>query len=146
MDGSYKNERNELIMSSKSKKIIGVSAVVALVALLATVFFVFREAPVQGSKAVVIQVINKAEETKVYSLKTDAEYLKQAMEEAEGLEFKGSDGQYGLMITEVNGELADFNTNGAYWSFYVNDDYCNYGIDQQPVNDGDTFKIVYTLG
>ena len=133
-------------MSSKSKKIIGVVGVAVLVALLTTLFFVFREAPVQGSKSVVIQVINKAEETKEYSLKTDAEYLKQAMEEAEGLEFKGSDGEYGLMITEVNGELADFNTNGAYWSFYVNDEYCNYGIEQQPVNDGDTFKIVYTLG
>ena len=141
-----KNERNEFIMSSKSKKIIGVVGVVVLVAILATVFFVFREAPVQGSKSVTIEVVNKAEETTKYSIKTDAEYLKQAMEEADGLEFKGSDGQYGLMVTEVNGELAEFNTNGAYWSFYVNDDYCNYGIDQQPVNDGDTFKIVYTLG
>ena len=133
-------------MSSKSKKIIGVGAVVALVAILAVVFFVFREAPVQGSKAVAIEVVNKAEETKTYELKTDAEYLKQAMEEAEGLEFKGNDGPYGLMITEINGEVADFDTNGAYWSFYVNDDYCNYGIDQQPVKDGDTFKIVYTIG
>ena len=133
-------------MSSKSKKIIGVSAVIALVAILAVVFFVFREKPVQGSKSVTIEVVNKAPETKEYNLKTDAEYLKQAMEEADGLEFKGSDGQYGLMITEVNGELAEFNTNGAYWSFYVNDEYCNYGIEQQPVNDGDTFKIVYTLG
>ena len=133
-------------MSSKSKKIIGVSAIIALVAILAVVFFVFREKPVQGSKSVTIEVVNKAQETKEYNLKTDAEYLKQAMEEADGLEFKGSDGQYGLMITEVNGELAEFNTNGAYWSFYVNDEYCNYGIEQQPVNDGDTFKIVYTLG
>ena len=133
-------------MSSKSKKIIGVSAVIALAAILAVVFFVFREKPVQGSKSVTIEVVNKAQETKEYNLKTDAEYLKQAMEEADGLEFKGSDGQYGLMITEVNGELAEFNTNGAYWSFYVNDEYCNYGIEQQPVNDGDTFKIVYTLG
>ena len=133
-------------MSSKSKKIIGVSAVVALVAILAVVFFVFRETPVEGSKSVTIEVVNKTEETKEYTLKTDAKYLKQAMEEAEGLEFKGSDGQYGLMITEVNGELAEYTTNGAYWSFYVNDKYCNYGIDQQPVNDGDTFKIVYTVG
>ncbi len=133
-------------MSSKSKKIIGVSAVVALVAILAVVFFVFREAPVQGSKSVTIEVVNKAEETKEYTLKTDAEYLKQAMEEAEGLEFSGTESEYGTMVTVVNGETADYNTNGAYWSFYVNDEYCNYGIDQQPVNDGDTFKIVYTLG
>lgn len=133
-------------MSSKTKKIIGVSAVVALVAILAIVFFVFREAPVEGSKAITIEVVNKSEETKEYQLKTDAEYLRQAMEEAEGLEFSGSESEYGMMVTVVNGETADYNTNGAYWSFYVNDEYCNYGIDQQPVEDGDTFKIVYTLG
>ena len=32
-----------------------------------------------------------------------------------------------------------------YWSFYVNDEYCNYGIDSQPVHDGDKFRIEYTV-
>ena len=29
--------------------------------------------------------------------------------------------------------------------FYVNDEYCNYGVSEQPVEDGDKFSIVYTL-
>ena len=29
--------------------------------------------------------------------------------------------------------------------YFVNDDYCNYGISEQPVEDGDAFQIVYTL-
>ena len=66
------------------------------------------------------------------------------MEEAEGLEFSGTESQYGLTVEVINGENTDFN-NGSYWSFYVNDTYCNYGIDTQPVLDGDAFKIVYTV-
>ena len=38
---------------------------------------------------------------------------------------------------------ADFNVDGSYWSFYVNDEYCMNGIDTQVVNDQDHFKIVY---
>ena len=53
-------------------------------------------------------------------------------------------GAYGYSIHTINGVKADYNTDNAYWSFYVNDEYCNYGVDTQPVNDKDAFKIVYT--
>ena len=68
-----------------------------------------------------------------------------AMEEAEGLTFEGTESQYGLMVEVVNGEKVDFNVDKSYWGFYVNGDYCNYGIDTQPVEDGDAFKIEYTI-
>ena len=129
-----------------NKKLIGgLVALVAIIAVFVALFVVFREKPVEGSKAIVIEVINKNQETTTYELKTDAEYLRQAMEEAEGLTFLGEEGPYGLAISTVNGERADYTLDGAYWSFYVNDEYCNYGIDTQPVLDGDTFAIVYTL-
>ena len=66
------------------------------------------------------------------------------MEEAEGLTFTAEEGPYGLVVSSVNGETADFNVNGAYWGFSVNGEYCNYGISQQPVHDGDVFTIAYT--
>ena len=44
----------------------------------------------------------------------------------------------------VNGESAVYDTDGAYWGFFVNDEYCNYGVSEQPVEDGDAFKIEYT--
>ena len=98
----------------------------------------------EGSKSITIEVVNKAEENTNYELKTDAEYLRQAMEEAEGLTFSGTESEYGMMVETVNGEKADYNIDGAYWGFYVNGEYCNNGIDTQPVEDGDVFSIVYT--
>ena len=126
------------------KVIIGAVALVAVVAILAIVYVAFREKPVEGSKAITIEVTGKSGEMKEYQVRTDAEYLRQAMEEAEGLTFSGAESEYGLMVDTVNGDLADYNADGAYWGFYVNGEYCNYGIDTQPVEDGDVFGIVYT--
>ena len=133
-------------MKANAKKIIGIVVVIVLIIALGALYFVFREKPVEGSKSITIEVINSKSESVVYELKTDAEFLRQAMEEADGLTFNGSESEYGLMVNEVNGEIADFSVNGAYWSFNVNGTYCNYGIDTQPVLDGDAFSIVYTLG
>lgn len=130
---------------SNKKVIIGVVALVVVIALLAIVYNVFKAKPVEGSKAITIEVVNKAEESTLYQVNTDAEYLRQAMEEAEGLTFSGTEDSYGLMVDTVNGETADYSTDGAYWAFYVNGEYCNYGVDEQPVLDGDSFSIVYTV-
>lgn len=126
------------------KIIIGVAALVVVIALMGILYAKFREKPVEGSKEITIEVIGKEKTSTVYEVKTDAEYLRQAMEEAEGLTFEGDESDYGLMVNTVNGDTADYNTDGSYWSFYVNGEYCNYGIDTQPVEDGDAFKIEYT--
>ena len=133
--------------ADKSKKtlIAGLAALVVLISVLAVIFIKFREKPVEGSKSITIEVGDKEGESKAYELKTDAEYLRQAMEEAEGLTFSGAESDYGMMVDTVNDLTADYPTDGAYWSFYVNGEYCNYGIDTQPVADGDAFSIVYTI-
>lgn len=132
-------------MKEKTKKILGVCIVVVLIASLAGAYFLFSEKPVEGSKAVVIEVIDSNGEATQYEIKTDAQYLHGAMDEAEGLTYEGDEGPYGYTISTINGERAVYEIDGAYWSFYVNDEYCNYGIDSQPVNDGDEFSIVYTF-
>ena len=130
-------------MKKSLKIILGVTGVVALVAALVAVWMIFGAKPQAGAKEITIEVINSADESTVYELNTDAEYLRQAMDEAEGLTYDGTEGEYGLMISTVNGEVADYNVDGSYWSFYVNGEYCNYGIDTQPVADGDAFVIEY---
>lgn len=128
----------------KNKKWLGAGLVVVLIAALAIIYGVFSEKPVEGSKAITIEVINQAEESKMYDVKTDAEFLRQAMEETEELEFSGQESEYGMMVEVVNGESAIYEEDAAYWSFLVNGEYCNNGIDFQPVEDGDAFQIVYT--
>lgn len=128
----------------KTKRILAAIAFALLAAVMAFVYVRFAEKPVAGSKSVTLEVISSAAEKTVYTLKTDAEYLSQAMDETEGLTYEAENGPYGLAVSSVNGEVADFSVNGAYWGFFVNGEYCNYGISQQPVHDGDVFTIAYT--
>lgn len=137
-------EKQEKKQTNK-KALIGAAALIAVIAVLAVVFFVFREKPVQGQKSITIEVIDNTQNSTVYEVHTDAEYLRQAMEEAKGLEFSGTESEYGLMVETVNGVTPDYSVDGAYWSFYVNGAYCNYGIDSQPVEDGDAFLIQYEV-
>ncbi len=128
----------------KNNKILKLVGIIALIATMAFAFMTFSEKPVEGSKAITIEVVDNNQQSKTYSLKTDAEYLRQAMDEAEGLTYDGSEGPYGFSVSTVNGVVADWNVDQSYWAFHVNEQYCNYGIDTQPVNDLDAFKIVYT--
>ena len=132
-------------MKTKNKKLIaGIAVLVVLAAVFAGVFLAYRPKAVEGAKSITIEVVDNAAASTVYEVNTDAQYLRQAMEDAEGLEFSGSESEYGLMVETVNGVTADWNVDQSYWSFWVNGEYCNSGIDTQPVVDGDAFQIIYT--
>ncbi len=129
---------------NNKKLFIGVAALVVAIAAFIGIYFAFRAKPDAGFKTITIEIIDDTQTPTLYETKTEAEFLRQAMEETEGLSFSGTEGEYGLMIDTVNGLRADYAQDNAYWSFYVNDEYCNYGVDTQPVCDGDAFRIVYT--
>ena len=128
----------------KGKKIAGIVILALLIAAMALTFITFREKSVDGEKSITIEVVMQDETSTVYEVDTDAEYLIGAMQEADGLTFEGEEGIYGMSISTINGVRADYTLDGAYWGFYVNGDYCNYGVSQQPIEDGDSFRIVYT--
>ncbi len=131
--------------NSMKKTIIGMIALVAVIIALLVVYFKFGPQTVKGTKAITIEVVDNEQKSTLYDINTDAEYLRQAMEEVKGLNFDGTESEYGMMVESVNGVKADANVDGAYWCFYVNGEYCNYGIDTQPVQDGDAFQIKYEI-
>lgn len=131
---------------TNTKKIVaGVLALVVLIAVCAFAYVKFKPQAVEGAKTVMIEVVDDEGISAVYEVHTDAEYLLQVMEEADGLTFDGEEGDYGFTVYTVNDVTADFNTDGAYWSFYLNGEYCNYGVSEQTVNDGDEFAIKYEV-
>lgn len=79
-----------------------------------------------------------------FVIKTDEEFLRGALEQ-ENL-VAGDESEYGLYVKVVNGETADYDTDGAYWSFYKGDEYLMTGIDTTPISEGDVFRIEYTVG
>ena len=57
---------------------------------------------------------------------------------------EGTVESYGLYVKKVNGIVADYNVNGAYWAFYVNGQYALSGVDSTNIEDGATYSFVYT--
>ena len=79
-----------------------------------------------------------------FVITTDAEFLRGALEQ-EGL-IEGDESEYGLYVKVVNGERADYDKDGAYWSFLKNGEYLMTGVDTTPIADGAVYKLVYTVG
>lgn len=132
--------------SNKKGLIIGIIVLVVLIAAAAVAYMALKPGTQSGSKNVTLTVVDKDGGETTYTVKTDAEYLKDVMDAADGLTYEGASDGTGYMVSTVNGETADYNVDGAYWAFYINGEYCNYGITQQPVADGDAFRIEYTKG
>ena len=134
-------------MKTKNNKkiLIGIVVLVAVLGLFFGMYTKFKPQAQSGAKAITIEVVDDTGASTVYDVATDAEYLSQAFEDAEGLEVLGEESQYGLTITTVNGLTADFNVDSAYWSIMVNGEYGQYGADAQVVADGDAFQLVYTV-
>ena len=142
------SETNNTNTKKKGKGllILGIGALVVLVGLFIVLWTAFGPKTTEGSKAVSLAVVAEDGKDTTYDAKTDALVLKELMDELkdDGFSYGGTESEYGLMVDTINGVRADYTLDGAYWSFYVNDEYCNYGISEQPVNDGDAFSIVYT--
>lgn len=136
----------ETTKKSNGKKIaLAVAVLAVVVAVFAIVYVNFKPKAVEGAKTVTIEVVDNNETSTVYEVHTDAEFFQQAMDEADGLTYGGTESEYGLMVDTINDIRADYTEDGAYWAFYVNGEYCMYGIAEQPVLDGEAYQIVYTL-
>lgn len=125
---------------------VGIGALVLLIAVLACVYYFLGPRGTKGAKEYTLEVVNDVGETTTYTGHTDQEFLRPALEElqkAEDFTIEGEESEYGLFVKTVNGVTADFAVDGAYWALYVNDEYGNYGVDSQPVTDGDTYALRY---
>ena len=124
-------------------------AILALVALLcaaavfAGAYFATRGQTSEGSKTLTIEIVHGNGESKEFTIRTDAEYLGQALMENEKLGVIGEDGPYGLYIKEVDGEKAS-DAEQTFWSVSLNGESLLVGADQQPIADGEHYELTLT--
>ena len=95
-------------------------------------------------KHITVTVVHADESSKVFEYETDEEFLGPLLEK-EGL-ILGEEGPYGLVIIEVDGEQAVYESDNAYWALYEGDEYALQGISTTPVVDEGVYKLVYTRG
>ncbi len=90
-----------------------------------------------------ITVIVKAEDQSVtFTVNTDKDTVGAALLEHELIDGEQSD--FGLYLKEVNGITADYDTDKAYWAFYIDGEYAMTGVDGTPITDGATYSLEYT--
>ena len=129
----------------KNKKLILVAvALVACMAVMLGIFLVTRPETVAGSKTVTVTVVHKDGSEKVFTCHTDEEFLGKVLVNENIV--VGAYGEFGLYFDTADGEKADWNVDNGWWQVFVGEEAAITGADQIPIADGDTFKLVYTIG
>ena len=129
----------------KNKKlIIGILALVAVVAVLLGVYAATRPETAAGDKTITVTVVHKDGTSKDFTYNTEEEYLG-AVLMAEEL-VTGYEGEYGLVIESVDGETADWNVDQSYWAIFIGEEYATTGADGVVLTDGGEYSLVYTIG
>ena len=93
----------------------------------------------EGKTTFDFKVVDPEGNEKSFEIRTDKSTVGEALLEL-GL-IEGEDGDYGLYVKTVNGITLDFDTDGKYWAFYVNDQYATAGVDTTEIVDGETYSF-----
>ncbi len=125
------------------KTLILVIALALVVAALAAVYFVTRPQATEGMKSFTVEIVHKDGTTKTEKLKSNAEFLGEVLDEKGLIEYE--EGPYGKFILKADGEKAVFEEDGAYWGFFIGEEYAMLGVDQTPIEDGKVYRLVYTI-
>lgn len=128
----------------KNKKTTAIVAVILVVVIAAGIglYAKFKPQTEEGAKTITFSVIANGE-TKDFTIKTDAEYLSGALNEQKLIE--GSDSEYGLFVTTVNGIEAD-SAKEEWWCFTKGGEMLMTGVDTTPIADGEKFEATLTVG
>ena len=97
-----------------------------------------------GSKTITVDVVDDQGEKTTFTIVTSEEKLAGALLQEKLVE--GEDGGYGFYITTVNGLVADYEKDGAYWALQKDGELLMTGASDTAISDGDHYELVYTKG
>ncbi len=75
---------------------------------------------------------------------TDKETVGEALKELGVI--AGEESATGLYVKVVNGITADYDEDGSYWAFYINDVYAQTGVDATVITEGDRYAFKVEQG
>lgn len=131
--------------SSKKNKIIGLAciALVAVIAIFGIIYFVNSAKPQEGVKTITVTVVHKDKTSKDFTVKTTEENLEAALLQDKIV--SGDTGDYGLFITEADGEKADQN-NQEWWCITKGGANVDTAASLTMIADGDKYELTLTVG
>ena len=121
--------------------IITLSVVLAVIIALFAGIVIYNKMQTQkGDKDIKVTVTFLDETQKVYEIDTDAEFLADALLEEKIIDAKSKNGKY----TVIAGERADYTADGRWWALSKDGKMTSTGLNDTPINDGDSFEITNT--
>ena len=93
----------------------------------------------EGAKQFEFVVVDKDGNATEFEIHTDKETVGEALLDVKLIE--GEEGSYGLYVKTVNGITADYDVDGTYWAFYVNDEYATSGVDTTAIAEGEVYSF-----
>lgn len=133
-------------MKKSKKTLIAVILLIVLAAAFALVWHFCGPASManDADKTISVTVIHGDGSEKDFTINTDEEYLRGALEQEKLIE--GSDGEYGLFITAVDGETADSSLE-QWWSICGADgNMLSTGVEDTAISDGDSYTVKLITG
>ena len=93
----------------------------------------------EGAHSFTLEITDADGKTITATINTDEETVGAALLKLNIIQGENSD--YGLYVKTVNGITADYDKDQTYWSFYIDGEYAQTGVDMTAVNDGSTYKL-----
>lgn len=93
----------------------------------------------EGNTKFMFTVVDKDGGETRFEIHTDKETVGEALVELELI--AGDESEYGLYVKTVNGITADYDADGTYWAFYINDEYAMTGVDATTITEGDSYSF-----
>lgn len=91
----------------------------------------------QGAAAFTLTVVDPDGKAVSAQVCTDKTTVGEALAELNLI--AGEKGQYGLMVSTVNGITLDYEKDGMYWALYINGEYATTGADSTAITAGATY-------
>ncbi len=96
-----------------------------------------------GAKTLTVTVVHGDGTQKEFTLQTDAETLREALEEEDII--AGEESEYGLYVLTVDGETVQ-EEQQEWWCLTKDGQMHNYGVDDTNIADGERYELTFTVG
>ena len=93
----------------------------------------------EGKTAFTVEVVQLDGTSIKFTVNTDKATVGEALLDL-GI-VAGDTTEYGLYVKTVNGVTLDYNTDGAYWAFYINGEYASTGVDATNIEAGAAYAL-----
>lgn len=93
----------------------------------------------EGAHSFTLEITDADGKTITATINTDEETVGAALLKLKVIQ--GENSSYGLYVKTVNGVAADYEKDQTYWSFYIDGEYAQTGVDMTAITDGSTYKL-----